>query len=172
MRASGAYAGALVAAFVLVGIGRKGAMADVGSAILFATWLAGMIHAAIVGRTINSELALMNSSALKQAQQELARRQYGRQLLKANPSLARQLGVGRPDLDGSDSFGLVDVNHAGGPGLVLLPGMTEEHAQRILQYRNQGGSFVSVEDLVMYLDLPQMTIGPLRDTAAFDMGTS
>jgi DNA uptake protein ComE-like DNA-binding protein len=112
----------------------------------------------------------MNISALKRAQQELDRRDYGRQLLATNPVLARQLGVGRPEVAGSDSFGLVDVNHAGPAGLVMLPDLTEEHAQKILEYRSQGGSFVSVEDLVVYLDLPHTTIGPLRDTAVFDMG--
>jgi hypothetical protein len=44
----------------------------------------------------------------------------------------------------------------------MLPGLTEEDAQKILEYRSQGGSFVCVEDLVLYLDLPHTTIGPLR----------
>jgi hypothetical protein len=35
-----------------------------------------------------------------------------------------------------------------------------------------GGFFVSAEDLVMYLDLPQTTIGRLRDAAVFDMSMS
>jgi DNA uptake protein ComE-like DNA-binding protein len=73
---------------------------------------------------------------------------------------------------GSDSFGLVDVNHAGRPGLLTLPDLTEEHAEKILEYRNQGGFFVSVEDLALYLDLPLTTIGPLRDTAVFGTGAS
>jgi DNA uptake protein ComE-like DNA-binding protein len=172
MQAGAAYAAALVTAFVITGIGQKGALASVGTAVAVTTWLAGMMHAALVRRTVGSQLAVMNSSDLKRAQQELARREYGRRLLKTNPSLARQLGVGRPDVTGSDSFGLVDVNHVGPAGLMMLPSVTEEGAKKILEYRNGGGYFVSVEDLAMYLDLPQTTIGPLRDTAVFDLGTS
>lgn len=135
------------------------------------TWISGMIHAVLVRQNIDRRLSVIDTPAVKRAQRELDRRECGRQLLATKPSLARQLGVGRPDMAGSDSFGLVDVNHAGRPGLQLLPGLDEKHVQRIIDYRHEGGSFVSVEDLVTYLDLRQTTTGPLRDTAVFDMGT-
>jgi hypothetical protein len=44
-----------------------------------------MIHAAILRRTISSQLLLANSPALEQARHELQRRKHGRQLLKTNP---------------------------------------------------------------------------------------
>jgi DNA uptake protein ComE-like DNA-binding protein len=156
----------------MAGIGQKGAIATIGGGVLIVTWVVGMIHAALIRTKVSRQLALVDNSELKRAQKELDRRAYGRQLLTTNPSLARQLGVGRPDVTGSDSFGLIDVNHAGPAGLVMLPAVTEEHVKKILKYRNSGGYFVSVEDLVMYLDLPQTMIGPLQDTAVFDMGTS
>jgi DNA uptake protein ComE-like DNA-binding protein len=171
LQAAGGYGAALVAVFVLAGIGQNGAVGDAGGVLLLVAWLAGMIHAGVVSKSVSSQLALLDTPTLKQAQHELDRRQYGRQLLKMNPSLARQLGVGRPDLAGSDNFGLIDVNHASVPGLTMLPGLTEEQARRIVEYRSQGGSFVSAEDLAIYLDLPPTTIGPLRDMAVFDMGT-
>jgi DNA uptake protein ComE-like DNA-binding protein len=157
---------------LLAGIAQKGTLSGIAGAIIIVTWVVGMIHAALIRTSVSRQLDLVDTSELKRAQKELDRREYGRQLLKTNPSLARQLGVGRPDVAGSDSFGLIDVNHAGRTGLVMLPGLTEQNAQKILDYRNNGGSFVSVEDLVMYLDLPQTTIGPLGDTAVFDLGTS
>ena len=172
IRAGAVYAAALIAGIVLAGIGNdKGAIANVGGGLLIAIWIVGMTHALVVKGSVERQLAVMDTSTVKQAQQELDRRAYGRQLLKTNPSLARQLGVGRPDVAGSDSFGLIDVNHADRPGLLMLPGLTDEHAQKILDYRNGGGSFVSVEDTVMYLDLPSTTIGPLRDRAVFDTET-
>jgi hypothetical protein len=129
-----------------------------------------MVHAAVVWRKVNRQLSVIDNSAVRRAEREIDRREYGRQLLETNPSLARQLGVGRPDVPQADSFGLVDVHHAGTSGLMSLPGLTEEHAEKVLKFRDLGGSFVSVEDLVVYLDLPQTTIGPLRDLAVFDMG--
>jgi DNA uptake protein ComE-like DNA-binding protein len=170
LQAAGGYGAALVVAVVLDGVGQKGPLADVGTAILLVVWLAGMIHAAVVSKSVSTQLALLEMPTLKQAQHELDRRQYGRRLLKTNPALARQLGVGRPDVAGSDNFGLVDVNHAGVPALMMLPGLTEEQAQRIVEYQNQGGSFVSAEDLAIYLDLPPTTLGPLRDMSVFDLG--
>jgi DNA uptake protein ComE-like DNA-binding protein len=171
LKAAGAYAAALLVGFLMTGIGQKGAVAGVGTAILIVAWVVGMIHAALIRTSVSRQLSLVDTSELKRAQKELDRREYGRQLLRTNPSLARQLGVGRPDVTGSDSFGLIDVNHAARAGLVMLPGLTEENVQKLLEYRSSGGFFVSVEDLVMYLDLPQTTIGPLQDTAVFDMGT-
>jgi hypothetical protein len=162
----------MLVGLLMAGIAHKGPVSDIGTAIFLTTWVVGMIHAAVIRPSVNRQLDLVDSSEVKRAQKELDRREYGRKLLDTNPSLARQLGVGRPDVAGSDSFGLIEVNHAGPAGLVMLPGLTQEQAQRILEYRNSGGSFVSVEDLVMYLDLPQTLIGPLRDTAVFDMGAS
>jgi DNA uptake protein ComE-like DNA-binding protein len=172
-KASRAYAAALLAVILLVLIGNgKGTLGNVAAFILIVTWIVGMVHTALVGRNVNRQLSVINISALRRAQQELDRRDYGRQLLATNPVLARQLGVGRPEVAGSDSFGLVDVNHAGRPGLLMLPGLSDEHVRRVLDYRDKGGSFVSVGDLALYLDLPQTTIGPLEDTAVFDMGTT
>jgi DNA uptake protein ComE-like DNA-binding protein len=172
LRAAGGYAAAVVVGFLMAGIAKKGAVSGIGATILIVTWVVGMVHAALIRKSVSRQLDLVDSPELKRAQKELDRREYGRQLMKTNPSLARQLGVGRPDVAGSDSFGLIDVNHAGRAALVMLPGVTEEQAQTIMDYRSSGGSFVSVEDLVMYLDLPPTTIGPLQDTAVFDMGTS
>jgi DNA uptake protein ComE-like DNA-binding protein len=169
-QAAGIYAAALIIAVVMTSVGEGGGLGSAGGAVLVLLWIAGMVHAALIRRTVSRQLALEDNSAVRRAQKELDRREYGRQLLSTNPSLARQLGVGRPDVAGSDSYGLIDVNHAGAAGLMMLPGLTQGHVQKLIQYRNDGGYFVSVEDLVMYLDLPQTTIGPLRDTAIFDLG--
>lgn len=163
------YAAGLVVGLVLAGSGSKGTVAGMGSAVVLVTWLGGIIHGTLRWRPISEQLALIDSSGIQHAQELLARREYGRQLLKANPSLAREVGIGRPELQGADSFGLVDVNRAERDGLLFLPGLNSEHAQRIIQYRNSGGVFVSAEDLVMYLDLPLTAAGPLRDVGVFDV---
>jgi DNA uptake protein ComE-like DNA-binding protein len=171
-RAAGAYGAAILVGILLAAIAHTGALNDIAGALFLVTWVIGMVHAALIRTSVNRQLALLDTSAVQQAEKELDRREYGRQLLKANPALARQVGVGRPDVSGSDSFGLIDVNHAGQAGLMMLPGLSEEQVQKVLQYRNSGGFFVSAEDLAMYLDLPQTAIGALQDTAVFDMGTS
>lgn len=147
-----------------------GTLSNIGGTILAVAWIVGMIHAFLIRPTVNRQLALVNDPVLKKAQKEIDRREYGRQLLRTNPTLARQVGVGRPDIAGSNSFGLIDVNHAGRKGLLMLPGLTKKHVDMVLEYRENGGSFISVDDLALYLDLPVAAIDQMRETAAFGVG--
>ena len=54
--------------------------------------------------------------------------------------------------------GLVDINHASAADLEALPGVGPVLAQRIFEYREQHGSFATVEDL---LDVPGIGEGKL-----------
>jgi DNA uptake protein ComE-like DNA-binding protein len=77
------------------------------------------------------------------------------------------VGVGRPDIPGSDDYGLVDVNHCPATALTRLPGISNDLAARIAREREQAGGFSSVEDLGVLPDLPPATVDELRDAAVF-----
>jgi hypothetical protein len=49
---------------------------------------------------------------MEAAEDRIDLRAEGRRLLASKPALAREVGVGRPDLSGASDYGLIDVNHA------------------------------------------------------------
>ena len=76
------------------------------------------------------------------------RRQYARQLAAEHPQIARQLGIGRPDLPNQfEDGGLIDINDAPAPVLRTLPGVSAEQAALIVADRTHRGPFRSFEDL-------------------------
>lgn len=76
------------------------------------------------------------------------RRQYARQLAAEHPQIARQLGIGRPDLPNRfEDGGLIDINDAPEPVLRTLPGVSAEQAALIVADRTHRGTFHSFEDL-------------------------
>lgn len=110
--AAAAYGALATVAIVSSVIDLSGVGGSIAGGLFATVWVAGIIHALSVRRGVALQLGLVDKSRLNAAKRALARRDYGRQLFRENPPLARQLGVGRPDIEGADSFGLVDVNHA------------------------------------------------------------
>lgn len=145
-----------------------GAGERVAEGVLPTLFVVGIVHALLVHRDVTRELAAVDPARRAHIEYVQARRAYGRELLEKDPALARQLGVGRPDVAGIDSFGLVDVNHAGRSALDTLPGLTSDNVQRVLAHRDDGGSFRTVEELARFLDLPSDVLAPLADAAVFD----
>jgi DNA uptake protein ComE-like DNA-binding protein len=136
-----------------------------GMALL--TWIGGGIHAVAVSNDAVRRINERADPALDAARSRIERRAEGRRLLADKPALAKELGLGRPDVTGSDDYGLVDVNHAPATALSRLPGVTVDLARRIVEARTQAGCFSSVEDLGLLLDLPPATVDEMRDMAVF-----
>ncbi|MBO0832013.1 MAG: helix-hairpin-helix domain-containing protein [Actinobacteria bacterium] len=88
-------------------------------------------------------------------------------MITTQPAIARELGVGRPDIPGARDYGLIDVNHCPATILTRLPGVTDELARQIVDGREQTGGYSSVEDLGMLLNLPPATVDALRDMTVF-----
>jgi DNA uptake protein ComE-like DNA-binding protein len=88
-------------------------------------------------------------------------------LAARDPRLAREVGVGRPDIPGSDDYGLVDVNHASQDALCYLPEITSEIAQRIIETRARLGSFNSAEDVGIAVDLSPNVVDDMRGYTVF-----
>jgi len=136
-----------------------------GMALL--TWIGGGIHAVAVSNDAVRRIDERADPALDAAKSRIERRAEGRRLLADKPALAKELGLGRPDVEGADDYGLVDVNHASATALSRLPGVTVDLARRIVEARTQTGCFSSVEDLGLLLDLPPGTVDEMRDMAVF-----
>ncbi|MFF4242239.1 BTAD domain-containing putative transcriptional regulator [Actinomadura geliboluensis] len=92
------------------------------------------------------------------------RRAQARSLAAHHPSIARTLGIGRPDLPRTfDDGGLVDVNAAPEHLLAALPGVDPHHAKLIVLARAAHGPLASVDDLATRNILPYETVHALRD---------
>jgi hypothetical protein len=94
----------------------------------------------------------------------LERREHARRIARDDPQLADELRIGRPDLRRYfDDGGLVDVNHVPADVLAALPDVTPELASAIVASRQHLGSFDSVDDLSVLLDVPPRLVDGLRD---------
>ena len=89
-------------------------------------------------------------------------REQARQFAALDPARARLAGVGRPGMQRAFSDGdLVDLNHATGPELSWLPGITPEIADRILRSRYEHGPFHRPGDLIIRGLVPAKTANRL-----------
>ena len=131
------------------------------------SWAGGSVHAAVIRKDAARRIELPPDTRLESARTRISRRAEGRRLAERDPLLAREAGIGRPDLPGADDFGLVDVNHAPPAALSRLPGITPEIAALIEQARNRVGNFTSAEDLCVTLDLPAALTRDLEEHAIF-----
>ena len=162
------YAALLVVFGVLDGSANPGSDASgVAALVLLGAWVGGTTHAAVVRNDAARTRRPGGAARLEAARRRIDRRAEGRRLAAKDPRLAREAGVGRPDVPGSDDHGLVDVNHASKEALCRLPGITPEMAQRIADTRAGVGFFRSAEDLGITLDLSPQLVDDIQEYAVF-----
>lgn len=139
----------------------------IAAVLAMVTWIGGGIHAMLVSNDAVRRIQARTDPDLEAARARIQRRAEGRHLTATQPALAREVGVGRPDLAGADDYGPVDVNHASAAAIARLPGMTDQLARQTVDARIQAGGFSSVEDLGMLLNLRPDTVDQMRDMAIF-----
>jgi hypothetical protein len=179
-----AYLAATIAVIVLIGAikSNSGAGAAVGGLII-ALAGAAAIHTAVLFRPGRDQEALAqagpapslddsperrNREAVAEAKSRIERRKDARHLLAANPSLARDLKIGRPDLPRDyDDGGLVDVNHVPGPFLTTALGLAPPEATEVTAARERLGRFSSADELCAYTQLSPDRVDELRDLMIF-----
>jgi DNA uptake protein ComE-like DNA-binding protein len=160
---------ALLAAYLAIDAtaGNNAAAAVVAAFLGVLAWIGGGVHAVAISADAARRIGARTDTALDAAQLRIERRAEGRRLAARRPALAKEVGLGRPDIPGADDYGLVDVNHVASAALTRLPGVTDEVARRIAAMREQVGGFSSVDDLGLVLDLPPSLVDQIRDTAIF-----
>lgn len=84
------------------------------------------------------------------------RRAEARALAARDPQMARELGIGRPDLPGRryDDGGLVDLNSAPAQAIAAMCGIDLTVAGRIVEARAAGVPFLTVDDAFTMCDVP------------------
>jgi hypothetical protein len=146
------------------------ASANDGSAGAGLLIILGWTGAVATSFAIRSEYRRCMASPLDQAmrlaEDTIEDQERARELVEEKPLVAKQLGVGRPDLPGSQHCGLVDVNNASADAIEALPGITAKLAARIVDARGSSG-FASVEDLGASLDLDPAVVEGLRAQSVF-----
>jgi hypothetical protein len=144
----------------------------VTSILLGLTWVVSTLHAIIVRPKVFRPVDprdQLNNQVVEVAKHRRSLRESARRIAADDPGLAHELRIGRPDLlpRAFDDGGLIDVNHAPPQSLSLLPGLTYDMVERILQVRAAQGGFISVEDLAVHADLPAAIVAGIAEYAIF-----
>jgi hypothetical protein len=96
------------------------------------------------------------------------RREEAREIAARDPSLARELRIGRPDLSRQfDDGGLVDVNNAPAPVLARHLGLSDADTSRVVEGRDRLGGFSSPEEIIAFTDVPAPVVDDIRDRIVF-----
>lgn len=163
---SAAVYGALLVLWAVLPNTNNSTATAIGVVSLLVAWIGGTGHAAAIKGNAR-RLRPSDDPQLEAARQRIERRAEGKRLAAEDHRMAREVGVGRPDLPGADDFGLVDVNHASQEALCHLPGITPEIARRIAETRESVGFFKSAEDLGISLYLSPSLVDEIREYAVF-----
>jgi hypothetical protein len=135
--------------------------------LLIVSWVGAAATAFIIRSDYVRRMSSPLLNAADHAERRLRDRRTALELAQRNPTLAREMGVGRPDLGTGADAGLVDVNNAPAGALARLPGVDDVLATHIVETRAAIGGFASVEDLGIALDLPGDVVEDLRDRVVF-----
>lgn len=132
---------------------------DLTTVLFTVAWLAGTAHALAFRSSVFAAHPPPQETAMQAATDAARhRRELRRQALEIatdDPGLARDLGIGRPDVQRNfDDGGLLDVNNVSAEVLMRLPGITTEMAERVVQVRDIRGPYESVEELSVFAELP------------------
>lgn len=167
----GAYLAAtigMIVALAVVNSDSAGGAAVGGYIIALAG--AAAVHAAVLFRPSRTPtpLAVGNRQIEAQARDRIERRKHARHLVEANPAVARDLHIGRPDLAGQyDDGGLVDVNHVPPTTLLSYLGLTQAETADVIRARDSLGRFSSADELCAYTQLSPDRVDELRDLMIF-----
>ena len=129
-------------------------------------WIGGIATSFAVRDAYRTALGSPFTKALRNAEQLTREREQARKVAREEPEVARQLGIGRPDLPNAKAAGLVDFNNVPQATLAGLPGIDPDLAKRIVECRSRTG-FSSIEDMGAALDLDSNLVEALRDRAIF-----
>jgi hypothetical protein len=100
-----------------------------------------------------------------------ARRDEARRLAAADPPMARELRIGRPDLPRTyDDGGLVDLNSAPAATIASTCGIDMTTATMIVNARAAGVTFATVDDVFSLTDVPYPLWDRIRDRAVVITG--
>jgi hypothetical protein len=140
---------------------------DAGGLMIILGWCGAIATTLVIRPSYLEQASSAFTRGLEAAELRLRERREAQELAAAEPELALELGIGRPDRPGAQHAGLVDVNNAPISALLRLPGIDDALAHRIVELREELDGFESVHDLGSVLDLDGNAVERLRDHAVF-----
>jgi hypothetical protein len=149
---------AFVAAMLSTTESESGTTADTVFVVTWVlSWLGGTVHALAIRHRVFGPPTPPDS--LERAERDARHRRDLRTraaaIARDNPRTALEMRIGRPDLPRTfDDGGLVDINHAPASAIMTIPGMTPDHAERIVRLREDVRAFTSAEEVSAMAGLP------------------
>jgi DNA uptake protein ComE-like DNA-binding protein len=138
-----------------------------GGLLIIVGWAGAIASSFAIRASYRQLVGSPLEAALAGAEQRLSDRDRARKLAAERPAVAKELGIGRPDLPNAQDAGLIDVNNAPASVLTKLPGIDDALATKIVETRAETHGFSSVEDLGVALDLDGNLVEDLRDRVVF-----
>jgi hypothetical protein len=164
--------GVLWCAFVVAGFVADSASGHPGSDnlagfFLIVGWVGAAATSFIIRGAYERQVGSPLLAAEEAGEQRLRERERAARLARQRPDLAREMGIGRPDVKGAADAGLVDVNNASVTALLGLPGVDGDVATLIIEAREKVHGFASLEDMGAALDLDGHLVEGLRGAVVF-----
>jgi DNA uptake protein ComE-like DNA-binding protein len=150
------------AASLLLILGPADDWEQLGAWLGILSWGLGFVSALSIRKEFLERVEVLDDPSLGAAEAKLRRRELARRLAAENPTRARELGIGRPDVAGAFHGGLIDLNHAPADTIDRLPGMNKQLSRRIVQVREEINGFSSLEDAGHVLNLPAQLVERIR----------
>jgi DNA uptake protein ComE-like DNA-binding protein len=143
------------------------AWSDIGVTAFLIAWVGASAHAFMIRGEYQRRVGGGAADPLQTARDIVSTRREAQRLVLKEPDVARELGVGRPDLPDARSMGVVDVNHASAAALATLPGIDNHLAREIVSAREEIDGFASLADLGGVMDLDGNLVDDLRPYVVF-----
>ncbi len=137
------------------------------SLLMMIAWVGAFVHALALRSEYVRRVRDAGRDPVLAARRRLEERRRAQELAREDPVLARELGIGRPDVRGAEAMGVVDVNHAGAAAIGKLPGLDRALAERIVAAREEIGGFSSAEDVGHVLHLDPHLVDGLRERTVY-----
>jgi DNA uptake protein ComE-like DNA-binding protein len=136
-------------------------------ALAIIAWVGGIATSFSIRGAYEQQLGSPVLQAAEIGEQRLRDRQQAQRIARDNPTLAKEMGIGRPDVAGAADAGLVDVNNASVTALLTLARVNGELATQIIETREKLNGFSSLEDMGTAMDLPGDVVEALRNRLVF-----
>ena len=138
----------------------------VGFLAWFGGWVSATIHAFMIRGDYQRRLAGAQNP-LEAARSAVEARREAQRLVREEPDVARELGIGRPDVEGARAMGVIDVNQVPAHVLATLPGIDNHLAAEIVRARDEIDGFKSLEDMGGVLNLDGDLVEDIRPYVVF-----
>lgn len=161
------WSACIVAGFVQDSVGGHAGSDDLAGALFIVGWVGAVATSFTIKPSYERRMSSSLLAATTAGEQRLQERRQALKIARENPALAREIGIGRPDVAGATAAGLVDVNNASASVLMKLPGIDDDVATQVIKGREELHGFASLEDMGAALDLDGDLVEGLRDRVVF-----